>query len=281
LLRTLNLNSPTPYNQKPSLNLSFDTSSGSPDLSPVSVTSALLTPTDLSPARFFDLKNHPPYELGLSHPYLPQSSLLFESPNRPSDSLPTSHSSSYRSSHSQSSYLSSPNAFPFFEPFSEHPSPAPIIQSHYNSPPARRPEPSRGPLMEWHQPQQQQQFPTPAEWLRPDEKTGAEHSSGAVGHEEPLRSSFVYQPSAHEVRSKHLLLYLVRSAYMRPESCTSPSTSSPSFTRLLRRRTMSSSHVLSSPQTNRHLFSSNRSSRSPTLTSERRSSMLYAHEASK
>ncbi|KIY71372.1 ARM repeat-containing protein [Cylindrobasidium torrendii FP15055 ss-10] len=77
LLRTLNLNSPDP---KSPLSLSFD---GSSEYSPASVSSALLTPTDLSPTRMttFDAKQQlqSPYGNARTAAYLnAQSSLLFE-----------------------------------------------------------------------------------------------------------------------------------------------------------------------------------------------------------
>ena len=87
LLRTLNLNSPAPFAQKPSVHVNVDTIPSSPDFSPASVSSALLTPTDFSPVRPFDGKFPPSY--ADTNPslqsFLPQSSLLFE--NAPSDKL--------------------------------------------------------------------------------------------------------------------------------------------------------------------------------------------------
>ncbi|KAL0567481.1 meiotic PUF protein 1 [Marasmius crinis-equi] len=73
LLRTLDLNSPGPYHlkQKPSsLNLNFDhSSSRSPDFSPISISSALPTPTDLSPARsFVENGNYKEQNIGLNSP---------------------------------------------------------------------------------------------------------------------------------------------------------------------------------------------------------------------
>ncbi|KAJ4467202.1 armadillo-type protein [Lentinula edodes] len=101
LLRTLDLNSPDPYhlNQKPPLNLSFETSPGTPDFSPVSISSALLTPTDLSPTRpcsDINLKQQLqiPYEMmaaGTRGPaFFTHPALLFEpgSPTRLSNSPP-------------------------------------------------------------------------------------------------------------------------------------------------------------------------------------------------
>ncbi|KAJ3739338.1 armadillo-type protein [Lentinula detonsa] len=95
LLRTLDLNSPDPYHlsQKGPTNLNFETSSGSPDLSPVSISSALLTPTDLSPTRpcsDVNLKQQQlssPYEMLAAgtrgHAFLSHPSLLFDEPGSP------------------------------------------------------------------------------------------------------------------------------------------------------------------------------------------------------
>ncbi|KAG7439377.1 ARM repeat-containing protein [Guyanagaster necrorhizus] len=107
LLRTLDLNSPDPFaHQKPTLNLSSETTPGSPYFSPASVSSALLTPTDLSPTRSFDVKQcQSPYELTTgprSGSYFPPASLLFEpsSPTRLhhiSDTGALSHSPTFSS----------------------------------------------------------------------------------------------------------------------------------------------------------------------------------------
>ncbi|KAI6012746.1 ARM repeat-containing protein [Pisolithus orientalis] len=84
LLRALNLNSPVAGGQgsacSPPREQSADATGGSPDLSPTSTTSTLLTPTDLSPAKSpFELKLNAPYEV----PAVPtvnvsSSSLLLE-----------------------------------------------------------------------------------------------------------------------------------------------------------------------------------------------------------
>ena len=227
LLRTLNLNSPAPYNQQPSLSLSFDLSPSSPDFSPMSTSSTLLTPTDLSPARSFDLKLSSNFEFGPSANHLSQSSLLEpSSPTRPLEFLPLSDSPPFqRQSYSHSSHRSAaPNPFPFFEPFSERPSPAPTNQPFYGSPqPLRRPDSNRA-MQPWRQ--QQQQLPTPSEWLRTAEEPALESRSGLVGAESSLRPSLNFQyPSqgqgqnvshAHEastLRIFSLLRCLLTTAY--------------------------------------------------------------------
>jgi pumilio RNA-binding family len=158
----------------------------------MSTSSSLLTPTDLSPARSFELKLNSTYEFSPSAPHLSQSSLLEpSSPNKPHDILPPSDSPPYhRQSFSQSPRQPASNPFPFFEPFSERPSPAPTVQPLYSSPQiSRRSDSSRVP-QSWRQ---QQQFPTPSEWLRASDELPTERKSSLVGAENPLRSPVTYQ----------------------------------------------------------------------------------------
>ncbi|KAF8890077.1 armadillo-type protein [Infundibulicybe gibba] len=209
LLRTLNLNSPAPSAQKPPLTLNLNLSPNSPDFSPASVTSALLTPTDLSPTRSVDFKLHSQYDIPQSVPYLQQHpSLLFEhnSPIRAHENLPPLLPS-YRH-HSQTAYMPPSNAFLYTENFPEHPSPrshphqsifrttplAPASQSLYSSPPNRRVEPHRLPPPDWRLPQPGQQSHSNSEWLLPEEKIGRDiPTSGS--YDGSLRSSFAYQQS--------------------------------------------------------------------------------------
>lgn len=206
LLRTLNLNSPAPPPQKPAIDLNVDTFPSSPDFSPASVSSALLTPTDLSPVRSFELKFPAQYEHGQHQPYFSQSSLLFEngSPGKHQDTL-VAHSPSYpHFSHSNQPS----NAFPFFEPFTEPPTPAPINSVHtqyhpasptslphslYSSPlPPRRMESARPSPMDWRLTQQLQQQPAST---HPDWRLACEKNFGINAQEDSLRSSFSYQQS--------------------------------------------------------------------------------------
>ena len=225
LLRTLNLNSPAPPPQKPAIDLNVDTSPSSPDFSPASVSSALLTPTDLSPVRSFELKFPAQYEHGQHQPYFSQSSLLFEngSPGKHQDTL-AAHSPSYPPfSHSNQPS----NALPFFEPFTEPPTPAPINSVHtqyrpaspsslphslYSSPlPPRRMESARPLPMDWRLTQQLQQQPAST---HPDWRLACEKNFSINTQEETLRSSFSYQQptasqafqSSHEVC--HVFVFL-------------------------------------------------------------------------
>ncbi|KAK1230462.1 meiotic PUF protein 1 [Marasmius sp. AFHP31] len=136
LLRTLDLNSPDPYHlkQKPaSLNLNFDQSSSrSPDFSPISISSALPTPTDLSPARPYADNGVYKQPTGLGSPtdlfaaarahhpgadaYLAQQNALIYDPPSPTR-IGTMHPNSYSTGQSMPSnaagYLQSPDASPY------------------------------------------------------------------------------------------------------------------------------------------------------------------------
>ena len=224
LLRTLNLNSPAPFAKKPQLNLDV---SQNPDFSPASVSSALLTPTDLSPARaLFDPKNpgQSPYDSAHNLSLTPSSSLLFDQQTAPvklSDSLEaTPGNLRYSLSHSSSSGI------PPFQPFSEAPTPAPQthnlhtlfpntspshVQSIYSSPlPRRIQETNRLPQMDWRltqQPLSQQPLALHPDWRLPSEKAALDFNLNQIGHSESLRSTLIHQqPSppqssqtAHEV----------------------------------------------------------------------------------
>ncbi|KAK0481951.1 hypothetical protein EDD18DRAFT_1435972 [Armillaria luteobubalina] len=160
LLRTLNLNSPDSFvQQKPAPNLSFEAAPpGSPDFSPASVSSALLTPTNLSPTRSFDIKQlQSPYELatGLhSGSYIPQTSLLFKPSSRTrvhhiSDNGALSHSPTFNSSQmpiSDVPYLHAPSqlhSLPYYmKSYDHHPAAAAGITPHpsYSPPMSYRQE---------------------------------------------------------------------------------------------------------------------------------------------
>ncbi|KAF4604516.1 hypothetical protein EYR40_003290 [Pleurotus pulmonarius] len=208
LLRTLNLNSPAPTAERPSLNLSFDGNvnvSTSPDFSPASVASALLTPTDMSPARtsFADTKVHTGYEFP-PLPYLTQQQALFEptTPTRNFDDLTSSHSPTYRATHLPSSYSSSPNnAYSFYESYSQQsPSGALSSQGLMTTPsPQRRLENARAPPFDWHAAQplsSVQAYPTSSDWIRPEEKQLPDFASASMPRQESLRSSFAFKSAA-------------------------------------------------------------------------------------
>ena len=103
-------------------------------MSPSSTASALLTPTDFSPAKHFDLKNNPS-EYPSSHSNLEPSSLLFEHTPlyKNNDLLHASQVASQRLINQQSINPLLSNTFPFVEQFSEHLPPFPSTQSLYDS----------------------------------------------------------------------------------------------------------------------------------------------------
>ncbi|KAF9011374.1 armadillo-type protein [Cyathus striatus] len=181
MLRTLHLVSPAPFASapKPPLTLDLTSSPKSPDFSPASVSSALLTPTDLSPPKSFDVKVQSSIEPSHSFPYLHQSSLLFDqnytsNAQRQQEPL-LQPSSSFTSTASFSQLNATPTAVSAssgtFEPFAEPPTPAPQpahtiyhSQSHsalnqlYSSP---RQTLQRRPSIDWRLSQlraQQEQF---------------------------------------------------------------------------------------------------------------------------
>ncbi|PPQ69483.1 hypothetical protein CVT25_002047 [Psilocybe cyanescens] len=216
LLRTLNLNSPAPFghNRPSPLAVNVENSSSSPDFSPASVSSALLTPTDLSPTgRSFDsVKLHSPYEASHAvHQFVSHPAFIFESnspgksqerltPNFPSSRQPLVHLNHARQvPHS---------TMPFFEPFTEAATPGPTIQNHaqvsspadvansyYSSPPARRVDHMRLPAMDWRL-NQGHQPPPPPDWRHASDKAVPDFKPNVTqNQEEPLRSSFPYQQS--------------------------------------------------------------------------------------
>ncbi|KAF9055738.1 armadillo-type protein [Panaeolus papilionaceus] len=213
LLRTLNLNSPAPFTHKPSpLALNMDNTPNSPDFSPASVSSALLTPTDLSPngVKSFDLKVHLPYDYH-NNPFTTDSNAIFENAhqgnmiqlNRGAHKYPTS----------------------FFEPFAEPQTPAPgtpnpltshvpsvadLPRSLYSSPLPRRNDNMRSVTMDWrlaHQLQQQPNQPNQNEWRIATEKVTLEHQvqhhhqapeqlSPQHAHHEPINFLSLLHPSS-------------------------------------------------------------------------------------
>lgn len=122
LLRTLNLNSPGPLSptvQTQNLGLP----SVSPDVSPVSTTSALLTPPELSPAKpYGDWKFNPSYDFAPVPQSQTNNALLFETdpPHRYQEVF-NAQQSGHRPVIAQSAdpFQSSARAFGSFEPFSE------------------------------------------------------------------------------------------------------------------------------------------------------------------
>ncbi|KAH8094749.1 ARM repeat-containing protein [Cristinia sonorae] len=166
LLRPLNLDSPGPYNSNAHSG-DFISSPTSPDLSPISTTSALLTPTDLSPAKGFDHKHGPAFDFSTAYQAQPNG-LLFETgisqryhEITSGDVVPVQHADRFQQSDA--------GPFPLFEPFSERPTPAPSSQTfpsmHQSAAHPRRESAPTSPFS-WGS----QRFRTSSEWVRPDER---------------------------------------------------------------------------------------------------------------
>lgn len=230
LLRTLNLNSPAPFghNRPSPLAVNVENASSSPDFSPASVSSALLTPTDLSPTgRSFDsVKLHSPYEAGHPvHQFVGHPALIFESnsPGKPQERLnPNFPSTRQPLAHLNHARQAPHSTIPFFERFAETATPASVVQGHaqvstppdvansyYSSPPVRRVDHTRLPAMDWrlnqgHQPHTQPQPPT--DWRHAGEKAVPDFNLNVTqAQEEPLRSSFSYQqsPTSQSFQNSH------------------------------------------------------------------------------
>ncbi|CDO73391.1 hypothetical protein BN946_scf185013.g25 [Trametes cinnabarina] len=199
LLRSLNLNSPAPTTSNRPRN-SLSNSPTSPDLSPVSTTSALLTPTDQSPAKTFDQKLPPTFDFNPSHRLGDFNSLMLEPGYRTQDSgcVP------------QNPFYAAANAFglegaymPHFEPFLDNTAPVaargPV--SHTSSAQMdRRCHDSTSIASSLHAPPwNQQRLRTTSEWLRADE--GGDRTFPFSGSDTMFRGSHAH--SAHSHRQSH------------------------------------------------------------------------------
>ncbi|KDQ62957.1 hypothetical protein JAAARDRAFT_188590 [Jaapia argillacea MUCL 33604] len=197
LFRTLNLNSPAPFVQPSSLLFNHD---DSPDMSPTSATSGLMTPSDLSPHKPFDLKLNPAFDSGL---FLPSQSsgispVCADSPSAPFDLLQPPYQSSFGFDNPALSY---PSSVPFFEPFSENPSPAPGLQPSLSSSPNHFNR-SDAPLLasSWRQ----DRFPTTSEWVHREEAQSAPFGLGLSVHDNLTRPAIPFnyapqpQPQSYE-----------------------------------------------------------------------------------
>ncbi len=184
----------------------------SPDLSPISTTSALLTPTDLSPAKHFDHKLPSTFDFNGALRSSDSNSLLFETGYRLQDGVPHGSQGFWSSSQSQSQSLSPDSGyFPGFEPFSDAPHAAvsrghPLFASQSQSQFERRRVesdvlPQSLPPLTWGG----QRYRTTSEWLKADDvaERGLQFTT-----ESAFRSSQRSQPQAqrqgsqaHEVRT--------------------------------------------------------------------------------
>ncbi|KAI0713113.1 ARM repeat-containing protein [Cerioporus squamosus] len=203
LLRSLNLTSPGPMPPVPRLRSDMAHSPTSPDLSPISTTSALLTPTDLSPAKQFDQKLPPTFDFNAGlRPSDSSNSLLFETGFRLQDGVP--HGSQGFWSSSQS--LSHDSGYsPTFEPFSDAAHVAvsrgqPLFASQSQLQQERRRVesnvlPQSLPPLTWGG----QRYRTTSEWLKADDvaERGLQFTT-----ESAFRSSQCSQPQAQRQGSQ-------------------------------------------------------------------------------
>ncbi|TBU26856.1 ARM repeat-containing protein [Dichomitus squalens] len=116
LLRSLNLNSPGPAVPPPRIRSDLVHSPTSPDLSPISTTSALLTPTDMSPAKTFDQKLPPTFDFNAVLRPPENNLLMFEGGYRGPEIAQGTQASIWAN---PQAYNSEAGYFQTFEPFPE------------------------------------------------------------------------------------------------------------------------------------------------------------------
>jgi pumilio RNA-binding family len=125
LLRALNLSSPGPlFPTAQTQDLRLGSSAASPDVSPTSTTSALLTPPELSPAKGYgEWKFSPAYDFGPGSQGQSTSTMLFETDTlrRYHDVVGSSQHSTYGPivANTSDPFQSSAHTFASFEPFSD------------------------------------------------------------------------------------------------------------------------------------------------------------------
>ena len=178
----------------------FISSPASPGDSPFSTTSALLTPTEFSPAKSFDPKLSPAFDFGPVYQTQPNS-LLFETgiPQRylemvNPDAVSVAPAQSDRFQHDS-------HTVPRFDPFSDRTT---LATSQAFLPPLQIPSQTRGESAptspySWGA----QRFRTSSEWVRPEERRTADPAAAAT--ERTTRSfqgSSPHGPTqSHEVRT--------------------------------------------------------------------------------
>ncbi|KAJ3007157.1 hypothetical protein NUW54_g3653 [Trametes sanguinea] len=198
LLRSLNLNSPAPTAPN-RLRNSLSNSPTSPDLSPISTTSALLTPTDLSPAKTIDQKLPPTFDFNAAHRPGDGNSLMFETGYRMQDNSNVPQNPFYAAA---SAFGPDGAYFPHFEPFLDNPlnalnagnrTPHPFPSSAQVD---RRRLDTTSTLSSFQPPSwNQQRLRTTSEWLRADE--GGERTIPFGGSEALFRPSHTHSAQSH------------------------------------------------------------------------------------
>ncbi|KAI0095171.1 armadillo-type protein [Irpex rosettiformis] len=197
LLRTLNLNSPAPLATE-SFAADFLPSPISPDVSPISTTSALLTPPDQSPAKGFgEWKFNPPYDFSTAYQSQGPNSLLFDIDPHSIPEYATPQHPLYRSNPPTDSMQPSIRPFPTFEPFQERLSAAPasnVISVREPALPAHvRQEPDFVHTSAWAPPRIRT---SSIDWVKPEERRNSDSSVYSDLNFSPSRSHV--GGSAHE-----------------------------------------------------------------------------------
>lgn len=201
LLRTLNLNSPGPFS--PSIqtqDLGLVSSATSPDVSPISTTSALLTPPELSPAKAFgEWKFNPSYDLGPGCQGQSNNALLFEADTmrRYQDVVGNTQHPAYGPAIANASDLfqASARAFATFEPFSDR---APVSPSESFSRMESAAASRQGPDPSLLHPSwgHQRLRTSSSDWAKIDERRAFEFGGASKVNISPPQSS---RSHAHEV----------------------------------------------------------------------------------
>lgn len=295
IFRTLNLNSPTPLLQPSAMPLaSLDTAL---DFSPSSQSSALMTPSDLSPVHpSLDLKFNPALDFGppLSRGFqdLSRGLPLIEqgTPDRPHAFLPPISTPTYNRATAMINRLQTPAyqaqmARPTFQPFSSPESP--LVPTHSRLSSVMQNMPSTMPFFDvarqrsdsWrpHQPILSNDWMGPEDHFFNDDRAIMLQDFQPRMPPQPFASPPPPQvQQSHDVSGIVSLSVLYTMHLPLPHS---PSTFCRSCIRRRPRRIMSSSRVSSSLPTNRRLSSSSRSSRLPRWRSAPRLLTPYARAA--
>ncbi len=209
LLRTLNLNSPAPPHLSGGYtdNGSF---AASPDVSPISTTSGLHTPPDVSPAKAFgEWKLNANYDFGPVYQTQPNEGLLFQTSNqlRYHDYMNVSPGIGLRPSPPGDGYPSQTRALPSLPTFPDR-SPSGSsndVFSQMDFPPTHIRQESVAQAMPSSSWNQQRLRSSSAEWMKPEERR-VDHSSG----DHSIRSSH----SAHEVCIFIFLIHVLSNGRM-------------------------------------------------------------------
>lgn len=192
MLRFLNLNSPVPSPTQ--LSSLSPTTNNTPDLSPVSATSALMTPTDLSPTGFDKLN----CQFEFTQPAPAYQSHLFET--SPSRLHAPSHSPTHKSFYAEHGGIRTYNPInlPYVDPFSSRTSSTYLPQNL-----SRGTDNTRSIAPSWNGPH----IVNGIDWLRAEDKAPEEAPSVIGARTLSIPSFPVVQPAAH---AHEVVVYTLR-----------------------------------------------------------------------